>query len=117
MRARDARSSSLAVAQLVERCLQRGVELHVVQREADLAGQLGEDPVVVLGERRRRRRARDDDEAEQLAAVGDRPDDVASGSARSIKPGSHTASQVPPDTPARAITANSFGPIVSGGGV
>ena len=44
-------SSSLVLAQLVERGLQGGVELHVVQRQADLAGQLGEHPVVLLGER------------------------------------------------------------------
>ena len=41
------------LAQLVERGLQRGVELGVVQGEADLAGQLGEHPVVLVGERRR----------------------------------------------------------------
>ncbi len=51
MRARDCCSSSLRVAQLVERCLQRSVELDVVQGEADLAGQLGEHAVVVFGER------------------------------------------------------------------
>ena len=39
------------LAQLVEGRLQGGVELGVVERQADLAGQVGEDPVVVLGER------------------------------------------------------------------
>ena len=47
-------------AHLVERLLQRGVELHVVQREADLAGELGEREVVGFVERQRalRRAAR-----------------------------------------------------------
>ena len=38
-------------AHLVEALLQRGVEVHVVQGQADLAGQLGEGLVVGLGER------------------------------------------------------------------
>ena len=40
-------------ADLVERLLERGVELHVVQREPDLARELGERLVVVLVERQR----------------------------------------------------------------
>ena len=59
---------------LVERLLQRGVELHVVQREADLARQLGERLVVVLVERQRAVGAAHDDHAEQLPAVRDRRD-------------------------------------------
>ena len=47
MRARDACSSSLRWLQLVEASLQRGVELHVVEGEADLAGELGEHAVVL----------------------------------------------------------------------
>ena len=39
------------LAQLVEGRLQRGVQPGVVQRQADLAGQLGEHPVVLGGER------------------------------------------------------------------
>ena len=53
---------------LVERLLQRGVELHVVQREADLAGELGERLVVVLVERQRAVGPAHHDHAEQLAA-------------------------------------------------
>ena len=41
------------LADLVQRGLQRGVELGVVEGQPDLAGQVGEDPVVVLGERAR----------------------------------------------------------------
>ena len=74
IRARDARSSSLVRADLVEGGLQRGVELDVVQRQADLAGQLGEHAVVLLGEGVTVGRALDDDEAEQLAGVGHRRD-------------------------------------------
>ena len=40
----------VADAQLVEAGLERGVELHVVQRQADLAGDLGEHGVLGLGE-------------------------------------------------------------------
>ena len=48
-----ARLLQLVVAhlQLVEAGLQRGVELHVVQRERDLAGELGQDAVLGLRER------------------------------------------------------------------
>ena len=45
--ARRAQLVGLA-AHLVERLLERGVELHVVQREPDLARELGERLVVVL---------------------------------------------------------------------
>ena len=55
-------------ADLVERLLERGVELHVVQRETDLAGELGEGLVVVLVERERTVGPADHDQAEQLAA-------------------------------------------------
>ena len=44
------------------------------KRQADLAGKLGEHPVVILGERRTVGAALADDEAEQFAAVGDRGD-------------------------------------------
>ena len=42
---------SVAELQLVEAGLERGVELHVVQRQRDLAGELGQHPVLRLGER------------------------------------------------------------------
>ena len=58
------------LAQLVERGLERGVELGVVEGQADLAGQVGEHAVVVLGEGVRAAGALDHDQPEQLAARG-----------------------------------------------
>ena len=58
-------------AHLVERLLERGVELHVVQREPDLTCELGERLLVGLGELQRANRASHHDQAEQLARVGD----------------------------------------------
>ena len=59
------------LAQLVQGGLQRGVELDVVEGEADLAGQLGQHAVVLLGEGvRRRPGVRTTMQAEQLAARG-----------------------------------------------
>ena len=55
--------------QVLEALLQRGVELHVVEREADLAGELGEDAVVLLGEVVAVGGALDHEQAEQLAGV------------------------------------------------
>ena len=60
------------LAQLIQGGLQGGVELHVVEGEADLAGQLGQHAVVLLGEGVRLGRAFHHDQAEQLAAVADR---------------------------------------------
>ena len=48
-------------AHCVERLLERGVELHVVEREPDLAGELGEREVVGVVERERALRAAHDD--------------------------------------------------------
>ena len=59
---------------LVERVLQRRVELEVVEREADLAGELGERLVVLLVERGVAERAAHHDHPEQLARVRDRRD-------------------------------------------
>ncbi len=53
MRARDRAELVGLAADRVERLLQRGVELHVVQREADLARELGEREVVGFVERER----------------------------------------------------------------
>ena len=72
MRARERAQLVGLAAHRVERLLQRGVELHVVQREPDLAGELGEREVVGLVERQRAVRAAHDDQAEQLARVRDR---------------------------------------------
>ena len=44
------------LAQLVERGLERRVELRIVERQPDLAGQVGEHAVVVFGEAGRPRR-------------------------------------------------------------
>ena len=72
-RARRTKLVGLA-AQLVERGLQRRVELGVVEREPDLSRELGEHAVVLLAEGVRTLGALDDDEPEQLAAVADRRD-------------------------------------------
>ena len=97
------------LAHLVERGLQRGVELRVVQREPDLARQLGEHPVVVLGEG---------------LAVDDRSTTISpssspawlTGATRicslsrpSSRAGSHTDAHAVPDTPARVTTGRSRG--------
>ena len=68
----------VALPQRLEAGLQGRVELHVVERQADLAGELGEHALVLVGEGVRVRRALDHDEPEQLAGVGDRrdPDDA-----------------------------------------
>ena len=98
-------------AQLVEGCLQRGVELGVVQREADLARELGEHAVVLFAERVRPLCALDDDEPEQLAGVADRRD--AQRAARrgpSMSEGSHTDVQALPETPARGDDGALVGP-------
>ena len=89
-------------------CLEGGVELHVVEGQADLAGQLGEHPVLLLGERVAVGGPLDHDQAEQLARVGDRGRPALSGPSRpSSSAGSHTAAQALPDTPARATTGSS----------
>ena len=59
-------------AQLVERVLQSRVELGVVERKTDLAGQVGQHAVVLVGEAVTGGRALDDDEPEQLPGVADR---------------------------------------------
>jgi hypothetical protein len=72
-RARGAQFVGLA-AQLVERTLQRGVELGVVHRQSHLAGELGQHPVVLLAKDDGPFGAGHDDDAEQLAGVADRRD-------------------------------------------
>ena len=60
----------VAFLELLERGLQGRVEADVVQGEADLTGELGEDPVVVVGERRVVGPALHHDQPEQLTEVG-----------------------------------------------
>jgi hypothetical protein len=60
------------LAQRVQRGLQRGVELGVVEGQAGLAGQLGQHAVVLVGEGVRAGGPFHHDEAEQLARVADR---------------------------------------------
>ena len=60
--------------QVLEALLQRGVELHVVEGEPDLAGQLGEHPVVLVGEVVAVGGALDHEQAEQLTGVRGRRD-------------------------------------------
>jgi hypothetical protein len=59
------------LAQLVERRLQRRVQLRVVERQPDLPGEVGEHPIVVFGEGGVSRDALDDDESEQFPGVAD----------------------------------------------
>ena len=61
-------------AQVVERRLQRGVERGVVQRERDLAREVGEHALVLVGERWLLAGARAQHDAEQLAGVHERRD-------------------------------------------
>ena len=61
-------------AEVLQRLLQGGVELHVVQGEADLAGQFGQHHVVVGGELVASRRAHSHDEPEHPARVSGRGD-------------------------------------------
>ena len=117
-RARRAELVGLA-PHLVERLLQRGVELHVVEREADLAGELGERLVVVLVERQRAVGPAHDDHAEQLARVGDRRDPqhlvvVAGGSraARSAPTPRPTRRRARRPSPPRGPSASVAGPAV-----
>ena len=60
--------------QVLEALLERGVELDVVEGEADLAGQLGEHAVVLVGEVVAVGGALDHEQAEQLARVRRRRD-------------------------------------------
>ena len=62
------------LAQLVQRGLQRGVQPRVVHCQADLPGQLGQHPVVLVGERVGGGGPLRDDQPEQLAGVADRRD-------------------------------------------
>ena len=116
MRARDVRRSSFGLLEVLEALLQGGVELHVVQGQAHLAGQLGEDAVVLLGELVAVGRPLDHEQAEQLAGVRRRRDPRA-GRRRGppAAPGSHTSSQALPVTPARVTTGCSSAPSTSGG--
>jgi hypothetical protein len=59
-------------AQLVQGGVQRGVQLDVVEGQAGLPGQLGEHPVVLLGEAVGVGGPFDHDQAEQFTAVADR---------------------------------------------
>ena len=104
---------------LVERVLQCRVELEVVQREADLARQLGEGLVVVFLERGVAVCPADDDHAEQLARVRDRRDADRQARRRvrsaPTNDGSHTRIHAGPETPARAMTVSSSVPEVDFG--
>ena len=66
--------------QLVERGLQGGVQLGVVKGQPDLAGQLGEDAVVLFAEADRAFGAGHHDRPEELAGVADRRDPDRAGS-------------------------------------
>ena len=69
MRARDAWSSCVGGPHLGEARLERGVELAVVDRDRDLAGDVGEDLLLRLGERVGVDVAPADHEPEELARV------------------------------------------------
>ena len=88
-----------------------------MEGEADLAGQLGQHAVVLLGEGLAVVGPAADDEAEQLALVGERRDrGTAELGWAPRSSGSQISSQRPPDTPARATTGRSFSPTSSGAG-
>ena len=59
-------------AQVDERCLQRGVQRRVVQRQRDLSRQLGEHPLFFVVEGRLLSGAGAQDDAEELARVHER---------------------------------------------
>ena len=95
-------------AQLVEGGLEVGVELGVVEREAHLPGQIGEHPVVVLGERvgpagRSTTMSPSSSPAWLTGATRS-----WLGRARPAPRGSQTDAQALPDTPARATTGRSL---------
>ena len=108
----DAGARGLQLARLaphlVERGLQRGVELHVVQGEPDLTGELGEHAVVlgveVLGPRRRGApRSGPRSSPELVMGATRRMGSSPCGSSA----GSQTSTHAGPDTPARATTGSS----------
>jgi FtsX-like permease family len=68
------------LTQLVEGGREGGVQPGVVQREADLAGELGEDTVVLGGERVASGRAAHHDQPEEVPGVAHRRDPERSGS-------------------------------------
>ena len=101
-----ARSSSACRLHLVERLLQRGVELHVVQREADLAGELGEHAA-----RRPRRTRRRRPGARTTISPSSSPEFVIGRDAqqrvlpaRRAAPAARPRASAGPTTPARATT-------------
>ena len=108
----------VGLLEVLEALLQGRVELHVVQGQADLAGQLGEHAVVLLGELVAVGRPLDHEQAEQLARVrGGGDPELGVGRGPRAAPGSHTSSQALPVTPARVTTGCSSAPSTSGGAV
>ena len=107
-----ARGDELLVAhlQLVEAGLQGGVEAHVVQGEAELAGEVGEHAVLLLVERRAVARTLDDDEPQQVAEVGDRGHAHERSAATGEQRRHPHRSQALPDTWARASDRRSSAP-------
>ena len=92
MRAREARSSALAVAHVGERRLERDPQPLVVQAQPEVAGQLAEHGrvgggEVVLG--------LDDEHAERLTVVDHRRDPQRGVGAAGEQPGSQTRAHAP----------------------
>ena len=75
--------------------------------EAHLAGELGEDAVVIVGEGVALLRAFDDDEAKQLAGVTDRGHPQLGGRATVEESRQPDRRQALPETPARVMTGRS----------
>ena len=98
---------------LVERLLQRRVELHVVQRQPDLARELGERLVVGLAELQCAlgRRATIMPSSSPELVIGAMRSTSSSSPDRIA--GSQMRAHAAPDTPARAITDSSSEPSTS----
>ena len=72
LEARGGEPLDVEALDLLERFLERGVELHVVERERDLAGELREHPLGLVRERDRVRGPLRDDQPEQGPGVDHR---------------------------------------------
>ena len=107
MRARDSCSSSAWWRSSSSDSLEGGVELDVVQRQPDLAGQLGQHRVVVDRELVGVGGPHRHDQPEHVARVGGRGHPQDGGSRPCNSAGQPNLSQAVPVTPARATTDSS----------
>ena len=94
--------------ELLERCLQGRVQLGVVKSQPDLAGELGQNPVVLLGERGSALGPPTTIVPEQLAGMADRGDADRAPGRPFNSAGIQTEAQALPETPAWVITGRSL---------